>query len=151
MPYARGKRVALAAVAVGLLLIVGAGLTSRDVLIKKWQTWKDEKRTRQILSTMRMSCAFRNRPLPEVLQFLSDGSGAKVTMSPEASRSVNERNSRVTIQRVSDVPLEGLLRSVLVSADPDLEYTVKGDTVVIGLRAGATPTPSPPTPPGSQP
>lgn len=130
MAFGRGKRVAILAVALGMLVLAAAGLAYRGVFIEKWRSWKDEERAREMLSGVRISCAFKNRPLPEVLQFLSQMSGVKLEMSPEVSTAVKEGLFRVQL-RVSDEPGDILLRSVLASAGPDLDYTVKGDTVEI--------------------
>lgn len=136
MALGRGRRVALAVVAGGLLLIACIGIAHIDAIIQRWRDWKTEQATLKRLSTERLTISFSiHTPLREALKVLSS-LGLKSATTPEVTLAM-EKNADLLIKPLTlhEATWEEVLRSILVSADQNLEYTIKGDTVVVRLRA----------------
>ncbi len=108
-----GKRIALSTTCLGIIVIVLAAIVSRGWIMERLSFLRAEepwvKKIRTILDQQMLSCSFSQRPLNQVMSFLSEQTGVKIVIDP----AVLSQDRRITL-KAKDMKAGEVLDQVLV-------------------------------------
>ncbi len=101
----------------------------------------ESQQTKDIRSKLRQrySVEFPDQPFDEVVSFLQSISGINFVLNKEAREIVEDEESTVRLQPVTDLPLENILKLVLEGMEPPFGYLIQSGAVLIGPSESINP------------
>jgi len=116
-------------------------ISKKKVSISARVAATESQQTKDIRSKLRQrySVEFPDQPFDEVISFLQSISGINFVLNKEAREIIEDEDSEVRLQPVTDLPLDNILKLVLEGMDPPFGYLIQSGAVLIGPAESINP------------